>query len=82
MKARGKKRALARKLLSIAYRVLRSKTDHDPAKLAPFAAQCCERWERIEKSFELQGWSTRSAEPAYSLGASPLRRSGELTEPE
>jgi transposase len=37
-KARGKKRALvalARKLLTIAYGVLRSKSDYDPAKLAP-----------------------------------------------
>jgi transposase len=40
-KARGKKRALvalARKLLTIAYGVLRSKTDYDPAKLAPYSA--------------------------------------------
>lgn len=40
-KARGKKRAvvaLARKLLTIAYGMLRSKTDYDPAKLAPYAA--------------------------------------------
>ena len=40
-KARGKKRALvalARKLLTIAYGVLRSKTDYDPAKLAPRSA--------------------------------------------
>jgi transposase len=39
MRARGKKRAvvaLARKLLTIAYGVLRSKTDYDPARLAPY----------------------------------------------